>query len=116
MTTPAPQTEFNIVTPTQDVNGNALTAGQITSYTVQIGGVNYSFPAPASWVPGSTQAIPFAGLSPAFVPTANATYTADIEAVDAQGVSKPSGTASWTQNPPPVVLGVPNAPTITGVS
>lgn len=110
----APQTQFNIVTPAQDVNGNALTAGQITAYVVQIGGVAYTFAAPATWAPGSNQEIPFVGLAPTFKPVAGTSYTGDIEAVDSVGTSTPSGSVTWTQNAPPA--GVPLPPTFTGVS
>jgi hypothetical protein len=92
-------------------DGSACALGEVTEYVVQItpsGGVqtSYAFTAPATWVPGSTESIPFASLTPAFSPVVGTSYSADIEAADANGVSVPSGSVTWTQGGP-----TPDAPT-----
>jgi hypothetical protein len=107
----APQTGFTFTTPTQNSDGSACVVGEVTEYVAQItpangAEVDHAFTAPATWVPGSSQNIPFTALIPPFVPSVGISYKADMEAADASGISIPSGSISWTQGGP-----MPDAPT-----
>jgi hypothetical protein len=105
-----PQSKFTVVLPTVDnaVPPNPLVAGQVASLVFVIDTVTYTYAIPAGTGLGATITVPFAGLVPVFVPTAGTAYTADVEAVDANGDSAPSASLSWTQSAP-----VPAAPTFT---
>jgi|SRR5580700_7608454 hypothetical protein len=93
-----PQSKFNVTLPTQDNTGAALAAGQITSLLFTVGTATYACPvASSASVPGAALAVPFSALTPAFVPVAGITYTADVQAVDAGGDGIPSASYSWTQ-------------------
>jgi hypothetical protein len=100
------QTQINFTTPAN------VATGVVTSYSVIVnGGPAYTFAAPATWAPGSAQSIPFASLTPSFVPVPGTAYTVGLEAVDAAGTSVESNVFSWTES-----VAVPNAPIITSVS
>jgi hypothetical protein len=111
-----PQIDISITTPTLNNDGSACALGEVTEYVVQItpaGGAqtSYAFTAPPTWVPGSTQKIPFTSLTPVFSPVVGTSYSVDVEAEDANGVSIPSGSFTWTQGGP-----TPDAPTNVTVS
>ena len=109
MTTP--QHDFTLTLPTTDnsVPPNALVAGQMTQLNFVINGVTYTWPIPATDLPGAALTVTFASLTPVFAPAAGTAYTADVFAVDANGNGTPSNTAAWTQiaaaTPPAAVTG-----------
>jgi hypothetical protein len=85
-----------------------LTAGQITSLDFVVNAVAYTWPVPAGTADGATLTVPFSALTPAFAPVSGTAYSADVEAVDANGVGLPSApNTTWTQSAP-----VPTAPTL----
>jgi hypothetical protein len=96
-----PQHEFDVVLPTTDtaVPPNALVAGDLTKvdFEVTVDGVTttYSAPIDAAAVPGSTIKVPFSAAG--FTPVAGKSYVADAKVEDANGVSQPSSSTSWTQ-------------------
>lgn len=107
----APQHEFDVVLPLQDQNGNALVAGQLTQvdFDVTVDGAasQYSAPIDAAAAPGDTIKVPFAAVTPSFVPVAGKSYVADAFVVDAEGAGLKSTTVSWTQR---AAAAAPNAP------
>lgn len=99
-----PQHEFDLVLPSVDTATppNALTVGEITNATFEVSGsdgskTTYQTAIPADAPVGSTVKVPFSSTTPAFVPVAGVTYTADAFVVDAEGTSKPSTSVTWTQ-------------------
>lgn len=112
------QKQFNVTLPSVDTAGNALVAGQITQldFVVTDGSapaVTYTYNVPAGTALGATLAVPFADVTPSFVPVAGQLYGADVFAVDANGNGTPSPAITWSQEAPPPV---PAAPTGFGVS
>ena len=106
-----PQSKFDVTLPTQDnaTPPDTLAAGQITSLTFVVNGVSYTWPVPAGTAAGAALVVPFSALTPAFAPVPGTAYSADVEAVDANGVGLPSTPmTSWTQAAP-----VPLAPALT---
>ena len=111
MTTP--QKEFNTILPTQDnaTPPNNLVAGQLTQLDFVVGGNTYSWPIPATTLPGAAVTVLFSATTPPFVPVAGTVYTADCFAVDSGGDGALSNSITWTQ-----AAAVPAAPTGFGVA
>jgi hypothetical protein len=99
------QTKFTFIAPTTNDDGSLIT--QTLSYVAQINGVNYPFAATPDTT--GTVTVLFASLL-GFAPVTGTKYTADIEAVDADGSSSPSTSITFVYNL------APNAPTGLKVS
>jgi hypothetical protein len=111
-----PQTKFSLNTSATRTDGTPLAPGDIVQINLQIAEVingvpgpvsTYSFPVPATQVPGSALDLPFASLTPPFAPVAGKTYQVDADDQDKNGLQ--SGWTNqlvWTQ-----AFAAPSAPT-----
>jgi hypothetical protein len=93
------QSQFDLTLPTQDQSTppNALVAGQITQLDFVVNGTTYSCTVSSATPVGAAVVVPFASLTPVFVPVPGTAYTADVFAVDAAGNGALSSSVAWTQ-------------------